>query len=565
MPPSQKKLIEAACQYSSWAWARLNNLQLIGGKPFSLADHPYQKVLMEREVYDKSFNLVRRKTKVCHKWAAQMTKTTGTIINEVHHLVYGMYPQGAMFIFPTSGLVERFSKSRFTPLIEENQFLQRYIRSTDTIELKRVGRSNLYFVGGKVLQKIAGEQKTSAALKSEPVDSLNFDELDEIDPDIVVLAHDRIGHSEVKYESYTGTPSIPDYGIDKLYAESDQCVWMIKCRHCGTETCLELEFPDIIRQDHAGRWFRACKKCGQEVFTVDGRWVPQFPGREMEGTWISKLNLADKYNNLGDLIKRYENPPNGKKGLVMNGDLGMAYIEAENRLTKPDLLAILGTNPMPMRHEGPTAMGLDCGSDFHGVIFDRPYERATRLVKAFHATSNGLKDWHVIHDLITQYNVKCLVIDQQWEPTKVKNFIAAEGGFNGCEMYGNIYQNNVRGVVNWDSKEHIVREDRTEICDNTHDIVITPGRLLLPRNSETLEAYMQHMCNLAKVYTTDEQTGSREARYRKLGPDHFRHATNYALLASKRIGVYTPKEVQERRKDKWDDTEEKKSTGYMGA
>ena len=562
---TQKQLIDAACHYSSWAWAKLNGL-IVNKQKFNLDDHPYQRITMEREIYDKDFNLVKRKNKVCRKWAAQMGKTLGPMVNELHHCVYGFYPQGSMFIFPTTGLVERFSKSRFTPLIEDNKFLQQHIRSTDTIELKRVGKSNLYFVGGKVLQKIAGEVKSSAALKSEPVDSLNFDEVDEIDPDIIVLARDRIGHSEVKYESYTGTPSIPDYGVDAKYSESDQSVWMIKCRHCNAETCLEWEFPELIRQAKDGRWYRACKKCGMEIFTIDGRWVPQFPGREMEGTWISRLNLADKYVNLGDILERYNNPPNGNKGLVMNGDLGMAYIEAENRLTTTDLLALLGRDPMLSKHEGPTAAGVDLGNDFHVVILDKLSDHSVRMVKACHVGSNKQRDFSPLHDLIRQFNIKTMVIDMQFAQAAVRRFIADEGASGvGCEIYGNFYQDNYRGVVNWDSKDHVVREDRTEICDNTHDIVVNPGQFLMPRNSEVISEFIKHMCNLAKVYEEDRETGSKQARYRKLGPDHYRHALNYALLASKRIGVYTPKEVAKSRHDGWDQEEKKAAGGWMGS
>ena len=198
---TQRQIIETANQLCPWAWAIHNNLVIRSGK-FDLGDHPYQQIVMERT-----------RKKVCRKWASQIGKTLGTIIHELHHLVYSYYPQGSMFIFPTTGLVERFSKAQFTPMIENNKFLQQHIRSTDTIVLKRVGTSNLYFVGAKVLQKIAGEQKTSAALKSEPVDSLNFDEYDEIDPIMANLALDRIGHSEIKFESYTSTPSIPDLSL----------------------------------------------------------------------------------------------------------------------------------------------------------------------------------------------------------------------------------------------------------------------------------------------------------------------------------------------------------------
>lgn len=549
---TQKQIIDAANYMYPLDWI-IHNQLIINRQRFSLAEHPYEQLSLDRS-----------RRKVCRKWAAQIGKTLPTIIYELHHLVYGYYPQGSMFVFPTIGLVERFSKSRFTPLLNDNLFLRQHIRDTDTIELKRVGKSNLYFVGGKVTQKIAGEQKSSAAVKSEPVDSLNFDEYDEIDPNIALLALDRIGHSEIKFESYTSTPSIPDFGIDAMWQISDQHLWMIRCRHCGAETCLEQEFPECIQQEGGGRWYRACKKCGREIFTIDGEWRPQYPGREIEGTWISRLNLADRYVDLGDIVNRFLDPPLGDKGKVMNGDLGMAYIEAENRLTAADLLAILGRDPMWPRHPGPTAMGVDVGNDFHVIIFDRPTEKAVRLVKACHLSSRKMTDFNPLHDLIVQYNVKACVIDFAPAQAKVRSFRNAEA-LASCEVFGNIYQDEMRGVVNWDVKSGLVRENRTEICDNVHDLVITPGAFLLPRNSEIMQEIIKHFCNLAKVLEEDQQTGSREYRYRKLGPDHYRHAAHYALLASKRIGVYVPKAVKDRQHSAWDDEEKPKSKNWMSS
>lgn len=550
---TKKQIIEGANYVSPWAWAKHSGL-IINKQPFNLRDHPYQLVTMER-----------KKRVVVRKWAAQIGKTLGTIIHELHHLIYDYYPQGAMFIFPHQTLVERFSKSRFTPMIEDNPFLQQYIRSTDTIELKRVAKSNLYFVGGKPTAKIAGEQKTSAAVKSEPVDSLNFDEFDEIDPDIAMLTLDRIGHSEIKNESYTSTPSIPDWGIDKLYQDSTQGLWMIKCRHCNTETCLELEFPEIIREDSKSkRWRRACKKCGREIYTIDGRWVEQYPDRDVEGTWISRLNLADKYVDLGKIVQRFMNPPQGNLGLVMNGDLGMSYIAAENRLTVNDLLAIMGNEPMPLRHSGPTAMGVDVGNDFHVVIVDKPYEKSVRLVKAVRLNSRKMTDFSPLHDLIVQYKVRSCVIDFAPAQQKVRAFREEERG-TGCEIFGNIYQEQQRGVINFDSKEGIVRENRTEISDQVHDMVVTPGRMIFPRRSEEINEVVKHFCNLVKVQEEDSSTGSKEFHYRRTGPDHYRHAMHYAVLAASRIGVYVPPKVLRKRQDAWDEVERPKGRSWMAS
>jgi hypothetical protein len=39
---------------------------------------------------------------------------------------------------------------------------------------------------------------------------------------MIDLALERMAHSTVKEEAYLSTPSIPDFGIDRLYNQSDQ-------------------------------------------------------------------------------------------------------------------------------------------------------------------------------------------------------------------------------------------------------------------------------------------------------------------------------------------------------
>ena len=47
-----------------------------------------------------------------------------------------------------------------------------------------------------------------------------------------------------------------------------------------------------------------------------------------------------------------------------------------------------------------------------------------------------------------------------------------------------------------------------------------------------MEAYAKEMKNTAKVLEENKETGTKVYRYRRLGADHYRHATNYYYLAS---------------------------------
>jgi hypothetical protein len=44
----------------------------------------------------------------------------------------------------------------------------------------------------------------------------------------------------------------------------------------------------------------------------------------------------------------------------------------------------------------------------------------------------------------------------------------------------------------------------------------------------------------------DVVTGSRLFKYKKLGPDHYRHALNYCILAAERVGTISDRKLIKR-------------------
>jgi hypothetical protein len=93
---------------------------------------------------------------------------------------------------------------------------------------------------------------------------------------------------------------------------------------------------------------------------------------------------------------------------------------------------------------------------------------------------------------------------------------------------------------------------------------VLPGRFSIPRKSTEIDEYVKQMCNMAKVVHEDEETGTREYRYRKLGLDHYRHATNYAFLAAGRIGVFSTAEQKKKMRDAYDEDDSAPAGSWRG-
>jgi hypothetical protein len=314
-----------------------------------------------------------------------------------------------------------------------------------------------------------------------------------------------------------------------MYQQSDQRVWMVECKACGKEASLDIEFPNSIKRRTDGTAFRCCVHCGAEVFPRHGRWEAQFPSRskDLVGWWISQLNSV--YVDPTRIIDLYEDPPYGDLSEIMNSKLGRAYIPAENRLTESDVYACCGQEPMLNNHPGPTCMGVDVGTKLHTVIAERKTRDTLKVIKVGRYDS-----FEELHDLARDFNVKSAVFDLFPEKRKVVEFAKNES----FSVFGCNYVETSTGNTFWDEKARIVKGNRTEICDMSHELVSVQGRLELPRRNQELQQFAKEVSSMAKVLEDNPDTGQSHFRYKKLArADHYRHALNYCLLASERIGT----------------------------
>jgi hypothetical protein len=187
---------------------------------------------------------------------------------------------------------------------------------------------------------------------------------------------------------------------------------------------------------------------------------------------------------------------------------------------------------MKARSDGPCFCGVDVGKQLHVVIGVR---KTRELMKILHVAR--LDTWNELHDLNQRFNVTTCVIDYKPEIHKVRDFQKHEP----YSVYACDYVERKIGGASWDEKDRTVKVNRTEICDASHELVIAPGRLELPSKNREMEQFVFEVCNIAKKLE-DDAFGGKVYRYRQLGneisgPDHYRHALNYAMLAAERTGI----------------------------
>lgn len=241
-------------------------------------------------------------------WGAQVAKTE-TLINTIGHCGH-MAPAPMLYVQKTIEAVEKFSKQRLAPSIEESPELTEKFgeaKSRDgsnTIRIKN-------FPGGILMM---GGANSASSLRSMPIQNLLLDEVDSYESDIeqegdpVELAVRRTANFPRRKIIYASTPTIKETSrIEPLYERGDQRQYHVPCPYCnhfavitwalsiksGHKIIYKNNDPDTVYME-----CESCKKAIPERYKFqmleNGKWVAKFPGRK-----IASFHLSALYSPLG--------------------------------------------------------------------------------------------------------------------------------------------------------------------------------------------------------------------------------------------------------------------------
>ncbi len=484
---------------SFYKWASGSNL-LIGRKQFTWDKHEYLR-LPYRD--DHPFTVEMK--------AVQMGLTTKAMLKVIYRARFKKY-EGILYFFPSRTDVSDLSRARFGPLAKNNpEEIGNFVADTDQTNLKMIANTPVYFRG----------MKSAIAVQSAPGDVIIFDELDLATQSMVDVAMDRLDHAEGGGEiTMLSKPSMPDYGIHRAFLQTDQRYWLLKCSRCRESHNLVDEFPNCFVRKKTGDVIRACVKCGKELNPAKGEWVAKKPQiTDKRGYQFSQLYSQYPRAAPAELLKKFEETRYMKN--FYNQKIGIPYIEAENRLSEEQVLALCGSEPILSYDKGPCSMGVDQGKDLHVIIGKRTENYKGKIVHV------GIyKDWKELDSLMSNFNVSRCVVDAMPETRNAREF---SNRFQGRIFLG-YYRDFQKGEPRWDEQELQVSCNRTESLDASHNEFLF-NEILLPKRCDMLEIFAKHMHNVGKDYKEDEETGSKRAVYVKLGEDHFRHSFNYEVMA----------------------------------
>ena len=523
------KTLDHLMQVDSCVWAARNKIRLLGGTVFTLDGCSYMGCIMR----DMARHIAVMK-------GAQARITTAFMLREIHALIYRLYPQGSIYYFPDKVAVEGFSKTRFGPLVYENPAIKKYLKNTNSVTVKQVGKAFLSLLGCKATVNIQGK-KDSTSVRSTPADSVIRDERDLFDDEMADMTEDRLLNSTLKREVDLGTPTIPDFGIDRIFGYSDQKFMLIKCQSCNGYTSIAEEFPHSIKYrketSHARyRPYYGCIKCGKELFIKDGEYVAKYPDRydknyPMEG--ISGYHVSHFITpncELSLVMKKWDATQIDRSlmGSFYNKYLGFAFIPIEDRLMQQDVFNCCGNEQMKSASVNPTAMAADIMKTNRVIIAEKTGHEKGRIV--YMARVSG---FDALFDLVMQFKVKSAVVCLRPYEEEFRKFqVKCKEYDPEIKVFGSEYKDKQKILTKTDEQSGVYSLARTEIMDKSQSW-IRSGKLQIPRRCEEVNIFAKECCNTAKTLETDPKTGDRIYRYRPVGDkqEHYRHCVNYLIMA----------------------------------
>lgn len=329
--------------------------------------------------------------------ASQVGASTMEILRVLHAARFWGINQ--IYTLPTADDVLKFVPSKVNQIIKANPCIKEGVdpKNIDSIEQKQTGKSFIYFKG-------TFTEREAIMLTS---DRNIHDELDKSKEEVVRDYTSRMGYSKIRSQHYFSTPTIPDFGINKLFELSDQKYWRFNCPHCNYRQHMVWE-KNIDKK----RGIYICQQCQKTLSSKQisdaGSWEARFPGRTISGYWISQMHCP--WRTAEDLIREKENADDDT--YFYNFILGLPYLAADQKV--PQSLFIRNLTDVPAEAaEDWNVMGIDTGMGSgkgnHVIIGNQKGIFWIGIL----TDKEGHDRFQQAADLIKFYDIRVVVIDGQ--------------------------------------------------------------------------------------------------------------------------------------------------------
>lgn len=424
-------------------------------------------------------------------------------------------------VLPTDRLIGRFVRERVNKTIEATPKYKEIVKqakSADNITMKQFGSGTIVFVGSN----------SESSFAEFPADDAIIDEFDRCDQKNVLMVDDRLSASQYRTKLTIANPTITDFGIHKLWKQSKQYKWFIKCPHCGK--WVQPNFFDHVVQQideeiwtlRDTEWDRDSKRdvrliceCGKPLDPrLDGNWVAKDPNAFKSYYNVSKIfSTMVSIKDLCDAFSRGLEDDSAMARFY-NSDLGLPYTPKGAKFTEELLNSCVSDYIMPNKVTRPCIAGVDVGTVLHCRVNEILPDGSEKAV-----FFGELRDVEDLVYVTQQFNIVCGIIDAMPE-ARLSKRISQWKGWMRC------FFQSARASDHIDMVQNTISVNRTELIDSVR-AKFTEKRCYLPKNAQSIKNYYPHMLELTRVFNE----ARNEYDWVGDGADHYLFAEVYMAVA----------------------------------
>lgn len=476
------------------AWLISNNFKTSNGEPYNLRDHMFWFDILADDF-----------AKQVWLKAPQVGGTEAALIKALYKAKKNS--MNVIYTMPTQDDVRGLVKGKLNPIIDNNPVVKSYCEDTDTVDLKRIGKSNFYFKG----------TMTQRAALSITGDWLINDEEDRGNQLVLEQFTSRSEYSKYQWELHFSNPSAQGHGVSKYWERSDKRHWFITCHSCQKKQYLSWpESIDIEREVYV------CKHCNEELTDEDrrvGEWHPMKTDYvpEYHGYWISLLMCP--WVPASRIIDRFKTK---SREYFWNFVLGLPYVGSGNKVL-PNMInqnLISGVNP----EDGRIVIGVDTGTTTYYVC-------SNRRGLFYYGKCEGYED---IERLLKRWPESVAVFDAQGDLMQPRDLQDKYPG----RVYLCFFREDrkTQQLLTWGEGEELgtVVADKHRLVQLIVD-EFTDKRWPIYGSEEDWMLFTEHWGRLYRIVEVNK-LGREVKRWHGVKPDHWASATWYCRVGLERFG-----------------------------